>query len=71
MVKQAVRVKHFMTGDISASIIVGKIMGASEVTANLYCNCVCVLGRLPDLEYIFAVMYGTLCIIDYISGYET
>ena len=36
------------------------LLGASEVTENLYCNCV-VLGRLRDLQYIFAVTYETLC----------
>ena len=31
------------------------ILGDPEVTATLYCNFVPVLGRLRDLEYIFAV----------------
>ena len=43
------------------------ILGASEITANLCCNCVylySVLGRLRDLQYIFAVTgnWETLCI---------
>ena len=33
------------------------MLGASEITANLYCICVAVLGRLRVLQYIFAVYY--------------
>ena len=33
------------------------ILGDPEVTANLYCNFV--LGRLHDLQYIFAVTSGS------------
>ena len=36
------------------------ILGASEITANLYCKCVSVLGRLRDLQHIFAVIYRTI-----------
>ena len=36
------------------------LLGVPEVTANLYCNfCVSVLGRLRDLQYIFAVTSGS------------
>ena len=35
-----------------------QLLGVSEITANLYCNCsISVLGRLRDLQYIFAVTY--------------
>ena len=37
------------------------LLGASKITENLYCNCVHLLGRLRDLQYIFAVNYETLC----------
>ena len=37
-----------------------KVLGASEITANLYFNCsISVLGRLRDLQDIFAQIYGT------------
>ena len=38
------------------------ILGASEFTANLYCNCVHLYWE-GWVQYIFAVIYGTLCSI--------
>ena len=38
------------------------LLGASEITANLYCNCV-YLYWVRDLQYIFAIIYGTLSMI--------
>ena len=38
------------------------VLGASEITAKLYCIEYIILGRLRDLQYIFAVIYGTLCL---------
>ena len=36
------------------------LLGASEITAILYCNCsIFVFGLLRDLQYVFALLYGT------------
>ena len=35
------------------------LLGDPEVTANLYCNFVSVLGRLRDLQYVFSVTSGS------------
>ena len=48
---------------VLGTLIYFLILGASEITANLYCNCVYLyLGRQSDLQYIFAVINGTLSI---------
>ena len=41
-----------------------ELLGASEITANLYCKLrASVLGRFRDFQYVFAVIYETLCIL--------
>ena len=45
--------KNYRSGSL------GQLLGVSEITANLYCNCV---HLLLDFQHIFVVIYEPLCI---------